>query len=200
MKKLEDLIRQRGRESTAAQQEYCDSAAAKIDYAARSLARTLHGGGKVLVAGNGGSAADAQHFAAELVGRFLMERRPLACLALTTNSSVITAIANDYSFEQVFSKQVAALGQENDALVAISTSGSSPNILRALESANARSMLTIGLTGADCAGMAPLCDICLDVGSTSTPRIQEVHHLVLHIIAEIMEIRLFAGDEGGERM
>ncbi len=100
-----------------------------------------------------------------------------------------------YSFEQVFSKQVAALGGENDALIAISTSGSSPNILRALETANTRSMLTVGLTGSDCDRMAPLCDICLDVNNTSTPRVQEVHHLILHIIAELIEIRLFAGQE-----
>ncbi|GBE16096.1 MAG TPA: SIS domain-containing protein [Proteobacteria bacterium] len=195
MKKLEELIRQRGRESAQAQLKYCESAAGKIDYAALSLARILNAGGKILMAGNGGSAADAQHFSAELVGRFLMERRPLACLALTTNSSVLTSIANDYSFEQVFSKQVAALGGENDALIAISTSGSSPNILRALETANTRSMLTVGLTGSDCDRMAPLCDICLDVNNTSTPRVQEVHHLILHIIAELIEIRLFAGQE-----
>jgi D-sedoheptulose 7-phosphate isomerase len=121
-----------------------------------------------------------------------MERHPLAALALTTDTSIMTSVSNDYSFEQVFSRQVEAFGREGDVLMVLSTSGASPNILKALERANTQAMVTIGLTGADCSRMAPLCDVCVGVPDTSAPRIQEVHHLALHLICEIMEIRLFA--------
>ena len=191
MKDLEELIRQRGRESARAQEEFCASSAGRIIYVVNSLTKVIRSGGKILVLGNGGSAADAQHFAAELVNRFLMERHPLSCLALTTDTSIITAISNDYSFDQIFSKQVEALGKEGDAIIAISTSGMSPNVLKALEKANVLSMLTIGLTGGDSEQMASLCDFCLNVDNSFTPRVQEVHHLVLHIIAELLEIQLF---------
>ncbi|UCF31046.1 MAG: SIS domain-containing protein [bacterium] len=192
MKNPEDLIRQRGRECASAIEEFCFAEAARVHQTARSLVKTIQEGGKILVAGNGGSAADAQHFSAELVNRFLMERRPVPCLALTTDTSILTSISNDYSYDQVFSRQVEALGEEGDALIAITTSGSSGNIVRALEKANAQSMLTIGLTGGECAQVVHLCDICLSVAQSSTPRIQEVHHLVLHIIAELVEIMLFS--------
>jgi len=191
MKDLEELIKQRGRESARAQEEFCVSSAGSILNVVNSLTKVIRSGGKILVIGNGGSAADAQHFAAELVSRFLMERHPLPCIALTTDTSVITSISNDYSFDQVFSKQVEALGKEGDAIIAISTSGASPNVLKALEKANVLSMLTIGLTGGDFEQMASFCDFCLNVDTSFTPRVQEVHHLVLHIISELLEIRLF---------
>jgi D-sedoheptulose 7-phosphate isomerase len=172
----------------------CDSIAATIEQVADELSKTVKSGGKIYIFGNGGSAADAQHFAAELVNRFLMERRPLPAVALTTDTSVITSISNDYSFEQIFSRQVEALGREGDALLALSTSGTSPNVMRALEKGNALSMLTVGFSGGSGGQMAPLCDICINIESGSTPRIQEAHHLALHIICELMEIKLF-GDE-----
>ena len=192
MKRFEDLIIQRAHESCELTDEFCRRSAGSIAQVAGELVKTVRSGGKILVAGNGGSAADAQHFAAELVNRFLMERRPLPAVALTTDTSILTSISNDYSFEQVFSKQVEALGKEGDAFIAISTSGTSPNILKALEKANALSMLTIGLSGGEGGRMAPLCDICLNVPSGNTPRIQETHHLVLHVICEILEIQLFS--------
>jgi D-sedoheptulose 7-phosphate isomerase len=193
MKDLEELIKQRGRESAKAQEEFCASSAGMILNVVNSLVKVIRSGGKILVLGNGGSAADAQHFAAELVSRFLMERHPLPCVALTTDTSVITSISNDYSFDQIFSKQVEALGKEGDAVIAISTSGASPNVLKALERANVLSLLTIGLTGGESEQMASLCDFCLNVDSSFTPRVQEVHHLILHIISELLEIRLFTG-------
>ena len=197
MKDLEQLIIDRGRESAAGQERYCRESYAKILQAANALVQTIRGGGKILIMGNGGSAADAQHFAAELVNRFLMERKPLPALALTTDSSVLTSISNDYSFDRTFSKQVEALGRDGDALVALSTSGASPNVIRALERANAQSLLTVGFTGGDGGKMEELCDICLNPGAGATPRIQEIHHLALHIICEVMEILLFARGETG---
>ncbi|UCF89694.1 MAG: D-sedoheptulose 7-phosphate isomerase [bacterium] len=172
--------------------QFCSEKAGTVAHIANTIVKAIRAGGKVLVLGNGGSAADAQHFAAELVNRFLMERKALPAVALTTDTSVLTSIANDYSFEQVFSRQVEALGREDDVLLAISTSGTSPNVLKALEQANLLSMVTIGMTGSDPGKLSPLCDICMDVPSGSTPRIQEVHHMALHIICEIMEIMLFS--------
>jgi D-sedoheptulose 7-phosphate isomerase len=192
MKKFEDLIIQRGDEAARLFETFCSKEAGTVHLITDSLIKSIKEGGKILIAGNGGSAADAQHFAAELVNRFLMERHPLAAVALTTDTSIMTSVSNDYSFEQVFSRQVEALGREGDVFMALSTSGGSPNILKALERANAQAMVTIGLTGADCGRMAPLCDICVSVPDVSTPRIQEVHHLALHLICEIMEIQLFA--------
>ncbi|MDF1536298.1 MAG: D-sedoheptulose 7-phosphate isomerase [bacterium] len=192
MKRFEELIIQRGAEAADLIENFCTDRAKTVARIAETMIKSILSGGKILVIGNGGSAADAQHFAAELVNRFLMERRPLPALALTTNSSNLTSIANDYSFEQVFSKQVEALGREGDVLLALTTSGASANVLKALERANAQSMATVSLTGPDCSRLDPLCDICLTVPDRSTPRIQEVHHLVLHLVAEIMEIALFA--------
>jgi len=192
MKKFEDLIKLRGSEVSKLIERFCTEEAETIQWIADSMVNSLRAGGKILIAGNGGSAADSQHFAAELVNRFLMERRPLPAVALTTDTSVLTSISNDYSFEQIFSRQVEALGREDDVLLALSTSGTSPNILKALERANAQAMVTIGMTGADCERMAPLCDIYVSVPETRTPRVQEVHNLILHIICEIVEIQIFS--------
>lgn len=192
LKKFEELIRQRGSEAAELIERFCFEEAKTIHLIADKIVGSIRSGGKVLIAGNGGSAADAQHLAAEMVNRFLMERHPLPAIALTTDTSVLTSISNDYSYEQVFSRQIEALGKEDDVFLAISTSGSSPNIIKALERANAQSMVTLGVTGANSGRMEQLCDICLSVPDTSTPRIQEVHNLAFHVICEILEIRLFS--------
>lgn len=192
MKKYEDLIVQRGREMASLIGRFCSEQAGTMVLIAEALVKAVRAGGKVLALGNGGSAAEAQHFAAELVNRFLMERRALPAVALSTDTSVLTSIANDYSFEQIFSRQVEALGREEDVLLALSTSGTSPNVLKALEQANLLSMVTICITGSDSERISGLCDICLEVPDESTPRIQEAHHLALHLICEIMEIQLFS--------
>ena len=137
--------------------------------------------------GNGGSAADAQHIAAELTGRFFRDRRPLRALPLHGNISSLTAIGNDYGYDEVFAREVGAHGREGDVLLAISTSGNSPNVLRAIEAARQQRMAVIGLTGADGGKMRDLCDICLHVPSRSTPRIQECHILIGHTICELLE-------------
>jgi len=192
MKKFEELIIQRGQELSSLIERFCAEQAGTVALMANAMVKALRGGGKVLALGNGGSAADAQHFAAEMINRFLMERKALPAVALSTDTSVLTSIANDYSFEGVFSRQVEALGREGDVLLAISTSGTSTNVLKALEQANILSMVTIGMTGSDSGKMSSLCDICMSVPGRPAPRIQEVHHLALHLICEIIEIQLFS--------
>jgi D-sedoheptulose 7-phosphate isomerase len=150
-----------------------------------------HNGGKILVAGNGGSAADAQHFAGELVSRFYFDRPPLAAIALTTDSSILTAIGNDYGFEDVFARQVQALGRKGDVFIAISTSGNSPNILKAIEAAKSIGLVVIGLTGRTGGKMKALCDVCLCAPSDSTPRIQECHLVIEHSLCACIEESLF---------
>lgn len=144
-------------------------------------------GGKILIFGNGGSAGDAQHLAGELVNRFKKERRPLPAIALTTDTSVLTAIANDYDFSQVFSKQVQALGRPGDLAIAISTSGNSPNVLEGLKTAKELGITTIGLSGGSGGKMKELCDYLLLVPSYETPRIQEGHLFFIHIFSELLE-------------
>ena len=152
------------------------------------LAGVYRGGGKLLLCGNGGSAADAQHFAAELVNRFQRERKPYAGLALTTDSSVLTAIGNDYDFSQVFSKQVEALGRKGDVLLAISTSGNAANVCRAAEAAQAAGLWTVALCGGTGGPLAALADEKLCVGSTRvTARIQEGHGMIIHALCELLE-------------
>jgi D-sedoheptulose 7-phosphate isomerase len=154
-----------------------------------AIADVLAAGGKVLLCGNGGSAADCQHIAAELVGRFSRERRALPAIALTVDTSALTAIANDYSFDRVFARQVEALGRKGDALVAISTSGRSPNVLEALRAARGLGIRTFALTGEGGRGMEA--DFCLAVPARETPRVQECHILVGHVLCGIVESRLF---------
>jgi D-sedoheptulose 7-phosphate isomerase len=155
------------------------------------LTQALRQGRKVLVFGNGGSAADSQHLAAELVSRFRRERQALPALALTTDTSILTAIGNDYGFENVFSRQIQALGQEGDVAIAISTSGNSPNVLKAIATAQHAAMATVGLTGQDGGRLKDCVDICLRVPSQSTPHIQEAHIAVAHAICEVIEEELF---------
>ncbi len=146
---------------------------------------------KVLFCGNGGSAADAQHLASALSGRFYLDRKPLFAEALLTNMAALTAIGNDHSFDDVFSRGVSAKGREGDALIALSTSGNSKNIIKAIEAAKEKNMLTIGLTGESGGKMAGLCDYLIQIPSTDTPRIQEAHLLIGHIICELVEAALF---------
>jgi D-sedoheptulose 7-phosphate isomerase len=146
---------------------------------------------KLLLAGNGGSAADAQHIAAELVNRFGFDRPALGAIALTTDTSILTSISNDSGFKGVFKRQVEALGREGDVFVALSTSGNSENLLAALETCRSRHIFSIGLTGSTGGKMAELCDICIKVPSDDTPRIQEVHILIGHIICSIVEAEIF---------
>ena len=168
--------------------------AAPVARAGMLLAEALRGGGKVLACGNGGSAADAQHFAAELVNRFEIERPPLAALALTTDSSTLTSIANDYSFQQVFSKQLRALGRRGDALLAISTSGNSANVVEAIHAAHELGLRVVALTGNGGGKIAPLIggdDVHVCVPHKSTARVQEVHLLVLHCLCDAIDFQLF---------
>jgi D-sedoheptulose 7-phosphate isomerase len=158
---------------------------------AEKIAKAFTSDRKLLLCGNGGSAADAQHIAAELVNRFDLERPPLPAIALTTDTSVITSIANDYSFEEIFSKQIKALGMEGDVLVAISTSGNSPNVLSAVRDARDAGIFTAGFIGGDGGKLARLVEIPLIVKSTVTPRIQEAHMLAGHILCRLIDFILF---------
>ena len=154
---------------------------------ADAVARAMAAGGKVLACGNGGSAADSQHFAAELVGRFTRERRALPALALTTDTSILTAVGNDYGYERVFARQVEAFGRPGDILMGISTSGRSKNVLAAFAAARDRQMTTVALTGSDGGPIGAAADLHLNVPSSSSARVQEVHRTVLHVICELVE-------------
>jgi D-sedoheptulose 7-phosphate isomerase len=154
---------------------------------ADQIARTLRDGGKVMLAGNGGSAADAQHIAAELVGRYVIDRAPLAAIALTTDTSALTAIGNDYSFDQIFERQLRGLGRRGDVFVAISTSGRSKNILTALKAARELGIATVGFTGTKGAQMRPLCDLALIAPSDETALIQQIHITAAHAICGLVE-------------
>lgn len=155
------------------------------------LVRCLQGGGKLLLFGNGGSAADAQHFAAELVGRYQHERPALPAIALTVDTSALTAIANDYGYDQVFARQVEALGSKGDVAIAISTSGRSPSVIEAVRAAKAKQLTTVGLLGRDGGALKELVDIALVVEAQKTSRIQEVHILIAHVLCETIERELF---------
>jgi D-sedoheptulose 7-phosphate isomerase len=148
-------------------------------------------GGKVFFCGNGGSAADAQHLAAELSGRYYYDRPPLFAEALHVNTSYITAVANDYSYDEIYARWITAIGQKNDVLIALSTSGNSANVVRAIEQANVNGMTTIGFTGKTGGKMGPHCNLLLAIPDTDTPRIQECHMLMGHTVCEIVEAQLF---------
>ena len=158
----------------------------------KEFVSALKGGHKILLFGNGGSAADAQHIAAEFVGRFQMERTPLPALALTVNTSALTGIGNAYAYENVFSRQIEALGSAGDVAVGFSTSGKSPNVLKALAAAKAKGLVTVALTGEFGSMLQEVSRYCLCVPSSETPRIQESHILIGHIISQITELELFA--------
>src|SRR6516225_8952962 len=155
-------------------------------------ASAIANGRKLLLAGNGGSAADAQHLAGEIVSRMNYDRAPAAALALTTDSSVLTAIGNDYGYDRLFERQILGLGSPGDVFIAISTSGRSPNILRAMDAARERGIFTVGFTGRSGGEMASRCDLCLRAPSDSTPLIQQIHITAGHIICGLVEERLFS--------
>ncbi|MBF0436608.1 MAG: D-sedoheptulose 7-phosphate isomerase [Magnetococcales bacterium] len=191
--KWKDRLRQHILQSLQAKQALLDDASLfqALSQSCRMAEQTYRQGGKILVAGNGGSAADAQHIVAELVSRFFFDRPALAALALTTDTSILTAIGNDYGFDKVFSRQIEANGMPGDLFIAISTSGNSPNILEAIAAARKKSMQVVGLTGQSGGKMAPLCDCTIRIASDSTPRIQECHILVGHLIADHVEQAFF---------
>ncbi|MEA2450311.1 MAG: D-sedoheptulose 7-phosphate isomerase [Thermoleophilaceae bacterium] len=157
---------------------------------AGAIAESLRRGGKLVLFGNGGSAADAQHIAAELVGRYLRDRAALPALALTDNSSILTAVANDYGYDHVFKRQVEAVCRAGDVALALSTSGDSPNVVAGVEAARTAGARTVGLTGAGGGHLLELCDVCIRVPSDDTPRIQEAHALIGHVLCEIVEDEL----------
>lgn len=182
-----DRIRRSIRETVEVLERVGRETAPAVSEVAEVLARAIRAGGKLLVCGNGGSAADSQHVAAELGVRFLRDRRPIPAIALTVDSSVLTAAANDLGFERVFARQVEALGRPGDVLLAISTSGSSPNVLRAVERARALGLVTVGLTGEGGGELARLVDHAVAIPSERTPRIQEAHLVVEHLLCEALE-------------
>lgn len=176
--------------------EALTESAPQLEACARLVIGTLRDGCKVLICGNGGSAADAQHIAAELAGRYRRDRPALAGLALSTDTSVLTAVGNDYGYERVFSRQVEALGQRGDLLWAISTSGNSPNVLWAIESARQKGLRVLGFTGLSGGKMAETCDLCFKAPTENTPFIQQTHQIAYHIICELVESALFPKDQG----
>ena len=185
------------RDSMEASAKYVSSASADLieptAHVADIIIKVFRRGGKLLICGNGGSAADSQHIAAELVGRFRSERRALPAIALTTDSSILTALANDYEVSQMFSRQVRAAGHEGDVLLAISTSGSSPNVLAAVSEARSMSITTIGLTGADGDELVAACDYAVKAPAHETARIQEIHIVLAHAFCGAIEAAFLDG-------
>jgi len=188
---LLERIYEIGETSRRVQEEFLKREGEKILEVAKLLVEVFKKEGKLLVFGNGGSAADAQHIAGELVNRFKKERRPLPAIALTTDTSVLTAISNDYDYSLVFAKQIEALGKKGDVALGISTSGNSPNVLKALEVAKGLGLYTVVLSGGEGGKMKVLCDYLVLVPSKETPRIQEGHLLFLHLVSELVEELLF---------
>ncbi|MDD5247615.1 MAG: phosphoheptose isomerase [Rhodocyclaceae bacterium] len=194
---IEDRIRDQFAASIQTKQTAVDAMAGPIAAAVQAMADCLKAGGKIMACGNGGSAADSQHFAAELVNRFEREREPLAAIALTTDTSTLTSIGNDYRFEDIFAKQIKALGRRGDVLLAISTSGNSPNVLEAMAAAQPRGIRIIALTGKEGGKMAArlaATDIHLCVPAARTARIQEVHLLTLHCLCDGIDTLLLGED------
>jgi D-sedoheptulose 7-phosphate isomerase len=179
-------------DSIEVKRRFFEAHAADVQHAARIIADSFQAKGKLLLFGNGGSAADAQHIAGEMVNKFLQDRRALPAIALTTDGGVLTCIGNDTGFENIFARQVEALGTKGDVCLAISTSGKSPNISLACEQARKQGITVIGLLGRDGGSVAAFCDLALIVSSDDTQRIQETHNLIGHIICELVESQLFA--------
>jgi D-sedoheptulose 7-phosphate isomerase len=184
---MENIIEQIFTESIAVKQATLKANLPKIKQAAETWIAALKAGKKIMFCGNGGSAADSQHIAAEFIGRFMKERRSLPAIALTTDTSILTALTNDYSVDIVFARQVEGIGQAGDILVGLSTSGNSKNVLEAMKTARAKGIKTIGLLGNDGGTIAPLCDIALIVPSKMTARIQESHICIAHTLCQITE-------------
>jgi len=195
MEDIEDIIIRTFKESSHVKEVFVNENLVRIVRIVEAITEALKGEKKILIFGNGGSAADAQHLAAEFINRFTIERPPLPAIALSTDTSVLTSIANDYDFSDVFGKQIRALGHEGDIAWGISTSGSSPNVVKALEAARKKGMTTIALTGRDGGKMAGITDYHLNVASNSVARIQEVHITVGHVICEMIDYKLFKKPE-----
>lgn len=195
---MKQTITQAFEESIRVKQAFLRDNLQALSEAIDAVVAAFRSGNKLLVFGNGGSAADAQHIAAEFTNRFLIEREPLPAIALTTDTSALTAIANDYDYTQVFSKQIKALGKSGDIALAISTSGNSPNVLAAIEVCRQLNIKTIGLTGGSGGKMAGQVDYFLSVSEgKNSPRIQETHILVGHVICDVVDQQLFAGSPRG---
>lgn len=177
-------------EGIAVRRNLVDGSLVEIEAAAAQLVSALAGGGKVLLLGNGGSAADAQHVAAELVGRFGREGAPLPAVALTVDTSILTAVGNDYGFDQVFARQVQALARPGDVVFALSTSGDSPNVLAGATAARDAGVAVVGLTGANGGALAALCDVAVCVPSSNSARIQEAHIAICHALCEVVDSEL----------
>ncbi|NLD15636.1 MAG: phosphoheptose isomerase [Gammaproteobacteria bacterium] len=195
---MQNRIQQMFQASIETKQQAAGVLPCVIEQASQVMVNCLLNDGKILSCGNGGSAGDAQHFSSELLNRFERERPSLPALALTTDSSTITSIANDYSYEEVFAKQIRALGQPGDVLLAISTSGNSANVVQAIHAAHDRNMRVVALTGRDGGAMAPLLqpdDVEIRVPSTVTARIQEVHLLAIHCLCDLIDRHLFGSEE-----
>jgi D-sedoheptulose 7-phosphate isomerase len=184
---MKDIAERIIRDSIKTKEILLSSQISNMERAAWILINCLRSGGKVLIFGNGGSAADSQHMAAELVGRFKAERKAMAAIALTTNTSTVTAIANDYGYDAVFSRQIEAVGKRGDVAVAISTSGNSTSVINAVEKARSAGMETIGITGGGGGRLKGLCDVSIIAASADTPRIQESHILIIHALCELVE-------------
>jgi D-sedoheptulose 7-phosphate isomerase len=183
-----DFVSHQIDDSLRIKQDFFQHSSEMLVAAARLMGEVIGAGNKILICGNGGSAADAQHFSGELVGRFMRERRALPAIALSTDTSIITAVGNDYGYDQIFSRQVEGLGKPGDLFFAISTSGNSPNVLRALESSRRIGMKSVGMTGGSGGKLADLVDLHLNVslGKTS-PRIQEVHITIVHLLVDLLD-------------
>ncbi|EDP6650376.1 D-sedoheptulose 7-phosphate isomerase [Campylobacter jejuni] len=193
MENLNSYIKEHFRESILVKEQILkdENLITLIKNASLEVIKAYKNGNKTLLAGNGGSAADAQHIAGEFVSRFYFDRPGIASIALTTDTSILTAIGNDYGYENLFARQVQAQGVKGDVFIGISTSGNSKNILKALELCKQKEIISIGLSGASGGAMNELCDYCIKVPSTCTPRIQEAHILIGHIICAIVEEELF---------
>lgn len=188
---MKERIQQIAKDSLETKKNFFDSHSNEVARAAELILDSIRNGGKVLIFGNGGSAADAQHIAAELVNRLNYDRPPIAAIALTTDSSILTSVGNDSSFEELFERQLRALGRAGDVAIAISTSGNSPNALAAVRAAREMGIKSVALTGRDGGKIASLVDVALTVGSRSTQRIQETHITIGHILCELIEEELY---------
>src|SRR4030043_935939 len=188
---MEDVISKRFKESIEVKTRFLKENLPQLLDVVKIIARAFETGNKVFLFGNGGSAADAQHLAAEFVNRYVMDRPPLPAIALTTDTSILTSVSNDLAFNEIFAKHLRALGTDGDGAVGISTRGNSANVTKAFEVAKEMGMKTVALTGNDGGVLAKIADISLVVSSTSTPRIQEAHILIGHILCEMVEHQLF---------
>jgi D-sedoheptulose 7-phosphate isomerase len=188
---MEDLIVKIFKESSQLKESFVNDNLSIIVRVVNVMTAVLKAGNKVMIFGNGGSAADAQHLAAEFVNRFMIERPPLPAISLSTDTSIITSIGNDYDFSEIFSKQIRALGQSGDIAWGISTSGRSINVFKGLEQAKKMGLITLALTGKDGGDIAGIADYTLNVASDSTPRIQEVHITVGHVLCQMIDLKLF---------